>query len=183
MIFWISVYPDLDEVQIFTQAFIKNDERRCFSFLEEVNYFREANKRFGAKVAAEIGFRAGRQPSYMREVLDVCSWIEGKLAKLHKIELMTEHRFRLSELESLSVFRGDDGAFYEAASVVAAARLVNPSDVDPLEIKALVRYYVPWFERVFPEYSTAPQGTKILNIVDNPATVGNEEGETSSRGV
>lgn len=175
-IYWALVYEDLDEVQIFTRAFIKNDEKKYFSLLEEINYFREANKRFGAKIAAEIGIRAGRQPDYMREVLEVCSWIGSKLVKLHKIEMITEHRFRLSELEELAPFRSEDAIFYHAAAAVAAARMMNPSEVDQVEIKSVVKYYAPWFERVFPEYWIAP-GTKDSTPISDHATIKDEESD------
>jgi hypothetical protein len=177
-VYWAMICEDLDEVQIFTKAFIKNNERRSFSMLEEVNYFREANKRFGAKAAGEIGLSAGREADYMKGVIEVCSWIEGKLMKLHKIEMMTEYRFRLSDLENFSPFRSEDAMFYQVAAAVAAARLMNPSNVEPGEIKTLVRYYAPWFDQLFPEYSTALQGTEVSATVDHSAKSNSQEIDT-----
>ncbi len=159
IIYWATVYHDLDEVQMFTIAFIKNADRESFSLLDEFNYFREAKKRFGTKVAAEIGIRAGREVDYMRKLVEVCSLIEGKLVKLHKIETMTEYRFRLSDLENLSTHRSESEMFYRAAAAVAAARLMNPQEAESSEIRTLVRYYAPWFNEVFPEFSTGSQAT------------------------
>lgn len=171
------LYENLDEVQIFAQAFIKNDERKLFSLLEEVNYFREANKRFGAKVATEIGLRAGREADYMRRVIELCSWIEPNLTKLHRVEMRTGHRFNLSHLGSLSQYRQDAKTFYEIAAVIAACKM-NPYDVDLDRVKSLVKYYVPWFEQEFPEYATVPRKLETSTPVNDPVTVNNEETET-----
>ena len=67
---------------------------------------------------------------------------------------------------------------YQAAAAVAAARLMNPSDVDPGEIKALVKYYAPWFDQLFPEYSTTLQGTEVSATVDHPAKSNSREIDT-----
>ncbi len=154
--YWARVYEGLDEIQIFTQAFVKNDERKSLSLLEEVDYFREAIKKFGTKVAIQIGIHAGRPEDYMKRVHAVCDWIEPKLVKLHKIEVKSEHRFKLLHLESLSVYRNDEMTFYQMAAV-AAARKINPSEVDPTGIRSLVKYYAPWFGQEFPEYMLQEQ--------------------------
>ncbi|MBI4257441.1 MAG: ParB N-terminal domain-containing protein [Thaumarchaeota archaeon] len=171
------VYRDLDEVQIFTQAFIKNNERKSFSLLEEVNYFREASKRFGSKVATEIGLRAGRDVDHMKGVLEACGWIEGNLVKLHRIEMRTGHRFSLSHLGSIAQYRQDAKTFYQIAAVIAACTM-NPHNVDLDRVKSLVKYYVPWFEQEFPEYTTVPRKLETLTPVNDHVSVNKEESET-----
>ncbi len=114
----------------------------------------------------------------MKRVHAVCDWVENKLAKLHRIEVKTEHRFKLSHLESLSAYRNDEAVFYQVAAV-AAARKINPSEIDAGGIKSLLKYYAPWFEQEFPEYATH-EGSETPASANDQTTIRETRIETAA---
>ena len=94
-----------------------------------VYFFDFVVKKVGKTQAAEIGIRGGKQPDYMRRLLEVSLWITSMLKKLHEVETKSGFRFRLAHLESLAIHSGDPRTFYSIAAI-AAERGLDPSEVE-----------------------------------------------------
>ena len=152
---WAKVYEQLPDEAMLVKALVTNEsgrnERKDLSLLEEVDFFDFVVKKVGKTQAAEIGIRGGKQPDYMRRLLEVSLWITPMLKKLHEVETKSGFRFRLAHLESLAIHSGDPRTFYSIAAI-AAERGLNPSEVEVNGLDEQLRYFVKWFYGAFPEF-------------------------------